>query len=489
MRIIVLVIGLLIVNLLPGQIKRTYHWYFGYHCGLDFTSGQPVSDTTGALESIEGSAVYSDTSGQLLYYSNGEQVWDRNHQVLPNGNGLFGNQSAVQSSVFVPVQGTSIIYLFTNCYYSGVHQLYYSVIDGGLNNGNGDVIAGQKNILLMQDATEALAAVRHCNGTDYWLVTRRNVQGAMSFYSWCISSAGISLPVISSPSIVMPFDVVGEINFSPDGKRLAASNLDDDVLVYSFDDATGQTSPAFTIPFASAGETPYSSEFSPDNDKLYVSCWQTFGPYNYVAQFDLTAPQPWLTRFNIDSIDFSNGSPNGYGFSGRLQLGPDGRIYRSRWNQLYPYQVNPNTFYSLDSLDAILFPDSLGASCHFQRNFVYLQGMPTMIGLPNFIKSDFDLTPPPPNHCLSSTGNSSDDAGSDIGIAPNPASGNAPFTLSFSKPVSTIKIINGQGQTVFLCPGNGVTRFEVAPGLVPGVYLILAETESAELNTEILIVQ
>jgi hypothetical protein len=77
------------------------HWYFGNKAGLDFTSGTPVVDLNGQINTLEGCAVLSTPSGQLLFYTDGVTVYDRNHQVMPNGTGLFGDSSTTQSATIL----------------------------------------------------------------------------------------------------------------------------------------------------------------------------------------------------------------------------------------------------------------------------------------------------------------------------------------------------------------------------------------------------
>jgi hypothetical protein len=42
-----------------------------------------------AISYQEGCATISNSSGQLLFYTDGITVYNRNHQVMPNGTGLL----------------------------------------------------------------------------------------------------------------------------------------------------------------------------------------------------------------------------------------------------------------------------------------------------------------------------------------------------------------------------------------------------------------
>lgn len=368
-----------------GQSKRAIHWYFGWQAGIHFNSGIPQTDTTGKLISIEGAASISDTAGNLLFYSNGEIVWNKNNLVMPNGNGLMGDQSSAQSALIVPLPGNnSTYYLFTSAGNSSQSGLRYHIIDMNLNGGLGDLTS--KNQLLFSGGTEELAGTIHCNAKDYWIISRKAIKDTLKFYAYLLNANGINAPVINAFNVLTPGgNTVGTLTFSQEGKLLAFSSFGSDIFLFDFNTETGRLTIKNSLQ-RNTNENVYSNAISPDNKKLYITSWVVNG-YNYLSQFDLTASDILASRVNIDSTDYRLGSPNGYGLIGQLKIGPDQKIYVSRWNQDHPYQVNPNTFYSLDSLDVINFPNLQGLSCGFQRNFLYLNRKPTMLGLPNFISN------------------------------------------------------------------------------------------------------
>ena len=54
-------------------------WYFGTNAGLDFNSGSPVMLSDGMLDTFEGCATISDNNGDLLFYTDGMLVYNKNH--------------------------------------------------------------------------------------------------------------------------------------------------------------------------------------------------------------------------------------------------------------------------------------------------------------------------------------------------------------------------------------------------------------------------
>jgi len=156
--------------------KHNNIWYFGKGAGIDFTSGSPVVLTDGVMNTDEGATILSDSLGNLLFYSNGEEVWNVVHDIMDNGDSLMGCSSTSQS-IIVPKPGIedSIYYLF----YVGCNSLNidsgfrFAIIDMKINNGMGKVV--EKNILLHRPATEKVTAVTHENGYDFWIITHEAI--------------------------------------------------------------------------------------------------------------------------------------------------------------------------------------------------------------------------------------------------------------------------------------------------------------------------
>ena len=115
-------------------------WYFGINAGLDFSANTPMYLEDGQLSTDEGCATISESNGNLLFYSDGITVWDKQHNIMPNGTGLTGDVSSTQSAIIVPKPGSNFIYyVFTVDDSAGPNGLRYSEVNMNLNNGNGDI--------------------------------------------------------------------------------------------------------------------------------------------------------------------------------------------------------------------------------------------------------------------------------------------------------------------------------------------------------------
>src|SRR6185436_12341018 len=94
--------------------KENNIWCFGNRAGLDFNSGSPVVFTGAAISTMEGCSSVADSSGNLLFYTDGRTVWNKNHVAMPNGTSLNGGSSSTQSAIIVKMPGNAnIYYIFT----------------------------------------------------------------------------------------------------------------------------------------------------------------------------------------------------------------------------------------------------------------------------------------------------------------------------------------------------------------------------------------
>lgn len=344
-------------------------WYFGTNAGIDFNSGSAVALNDGALSTTEGCACISDANGQLLFYTDGITVWNRYHQQMPNGTGLHGDPSSSQSGVIVPAPGRkNIYYVFTIGLISSEFGFEYSLVDMNADNGMGDVV--EKNHPILVNVTERITAVRHRNNKDMWIITHE--WNSDAFYAYTLSAAGFNFqPVISHTGMThqgSDGNSIGLLKSNPDGSNLAIAIRDEKKFeLFDFDNQTGLISNPITI---DAPGVTYGIEFSPNGSLMYVSA----GSDAYLAQYDLQAG----SAENIIASQYVLKSPDHDGWSGALQIAPDGKIYL--------------TIYAKSFLGVINNPNLRGAACNYVYEGFALNGASGQLGLPTFIQSYFEQT-------------------------------------------------------------------------------------------------
>src|SRR6478735_5081115 len=147
-------------------------WYFGSGNGLNFNYTPPViledgNNNLGGPDS-EGGGGICDANGALMFYTDGMDVYDKNHVEMPGtvaGNLNGGTGTSTQTGLVLPVNGSTTQYFVFST--NGLESTYYSVVDMTLNGGLGDVVAASKNTLLVTTgASEAAVAIPEYDATN-----------------------------------------------------------------------------------------------------------------------------------------------------------------------------------------------------------------------------------------------------------------------------------------------------------------------------------
>jgi hypothetical protein len=435
-------------------------WYFGNRCGLDFSSGSPVAITNSMMKADEGCVTISNNANQVLFYSNGDTVWNANHVPMPNGTGLFGQLSTSQSCLAVRKPGNpALYYLFTLACQGNANGLCYSEIDMTLNSGLGDVTAN-KNVPLLTPCLEKLAAVRHANGLDIWVV----VHGLNSdaYYAYLVTSTGISAPVISNIGGIINssfnnVETIGCMKISCDGRKMAVAHYGfDEIHLFDFSRTTGAVS---NMELLNTTYSPYGIEFSATSNYLYVTSWSWSGAPIY--QYDITVPNSAPTELQIGVCSGGSGAP------ASLQLGPDGKIYCA--------------ILFNDSLAAINNPDVGGLACNFVNSAVGLGGPISYYGLPNFIASGYCI-PGNPDGVEESLLNDF------VSVYPNPANNQITIDCSVIQEKYSVSITNSLGQLVYSenCKRAEISTIDLS-GLHRGIYTLKIEADDRSYYEKLIV--
>ncbi|WP_299251237.1 T9SS type B sorting domain-containing protein [uncultured Lacinutrix sp.] len=369
--------------------NQTANWFFGEKAGLTFNSGFPVIDSNGEISTSEGCSTISNSQGQLLFYTDGVTVWNKNHLVMVNGNDLTGDDSSTQSAIIIPKpNSTNIYYIFTVDARAGEYGLRYSEVDMNLANGLGRVTSN-KNILLEALTTEKITAVENADGESIWVIAHK--WESNEFQSYLVDDTGVNTtPVTSAVGSVYSGDInntIGYLKASPNREKIACvkSYTNNEVQVFDFNAATGAITNPITIDnFTSENLGPYGCEFSPDSKLLYITeIIRDNADYSKIHQYNLTLG----TQQNIINSDVIIAQEAG--LLGALQQALDGRIYVAKSNAT--------------SICVIKKPNEIGLSCEYESETISLGGRISRLGLPPFIQSYFFATNLFENTCFGET--------------------------------------------------------------------------------------
>ncbi len=367
-RLLCILTNLVMINT-SGYCQNQYNvWYFGDHAGVDFNSGIPVALNNSAMFAFEGCAGICDSSGNIMFYTNGGDlnsyaggVWNRNNVLMPNGdlNGFSGCQSSDQSSLIIPFPGTTnLFYLFTlDCSEDAFGGGFrYSIIDMNLDAGNGDITI--KDTLVENGMSESMCGVVHSNGNDFWVLVHSN--STNEFKAFLVNSSGIQPPV---SSLIGPGSCgICQLKANAYGTQICLAACSGSFL-FNFNNSTGVVSNQVNLNVNGG----FGSSFSPNGNILYLLDGTAF-PFKLV-QFDLTAS-------NISSTYLVISSLTTYGEG--LMLAHDCKIYMPASGTHY--------------LHVISDPDVLGIGCSFTTNAVYLGNSFSKYEPPNNIDGLFAST-------------------------------------------------------------------------------------------------
>jgi len=491
-RLVAFLLPLLITWQAQGQGRNSV-WVFGDSAGIDFSNlANPVPIATG-MDGRGSCVSISDSTGNLLFYAFSRaisshittRVYNKNHQLMQNGDSIIG-AAWYNELVFINYPNSdSLFILFTIGGIASVTNegLFYSIINANGDNGAGEVIAKNINLLSFR-MVDCLSAIKHGNGRDWWILFRKYTsfpQGLDEWHKYIVTQSGISNYSIQNIGAYNRTNE-GDVTFSDDGKKIGYVNLRGLVELYDFDRCTGLLYNHTVIePDTQMVDDQYfSCAFSPDASKLYTSTLRDSSGLAYLFQFDLNT--------SIKDTIWTAGIPVGFGI---LRRAPDEKIYFSSaydngftWN--YPYPDSMRNYIN-ENLSVINHPDSIGSACDFQPFSFNLGGKRTYWGLPN--NPDYDLGPLVGSPCDTLTG---------ITNSQQPA-GNSELHLSWvpqwEKLFVNAQHLKGRNCLLQIFDMNGKAVFSLRkqtappyfthdihlPGLAAGMYVVRLGTEKEQL--------
>jgi hypothetical protein len=459
--------------------------------GDSVINGQ-LEDT--ALGSFVTMGSMCDASGNLLFFTNGINVYNRFAKRMPNGDSLSypsewynllgDGMSSSQGAVILPKPNdTSQYYIFhytsTDTIVSGggyeATHLYYSIVDMREDSGRGDLTA--KNVPIIENeilSFSRLSACRHANGRDWWII--KNAWHTNIYYEFLLTPDSLIGPFVQQvgPQYGVGVEQAAYSIFSQDGSKYASFTDQSNVMIFNFNRCSGLLSNP--ISFFN------SDSYNPTTDPNSGGCSGAFSPngrFFYITnrlelnQYDLS-----VTPVH-DSVRLQTLTDTTDHFQmDIMQLAPNAKIYVSCWNG------------GKDSIHVINQPDSFGVACDFK---MYGQPVNTIspINLPYF-----------PNYRLGALAGSCDTIHTSVraiadarpafaSVAPNPALDQASlFYSTNSNSQNRAEIFDMTGNLIWNSntvgsSGNININLSAMPA---GIYLVrFTADDNILLNTKLVV--
>lgn len=273
---------LMIISQYSFSQKQNDNWFFGKYVGINFNplASNGYNLITGSqMEAPAGSAVMSNPiTGQLLFYTDGRTIWNKNHSIMNNGSGLRGSPSSAQPAIIIPKPGSNTIYyVFTMSgltEYLGLAErkgLAYSIVDMSLNSGLGGVTT--KNVIIFSNSdTEMLTSTLGHDGSYYWVITQKE----SNFLAYKVSATGVNTIPVTSTALysAVSSGATNGIKISPNSAHLAVRHQTStfsgsSLFLYNFNNTSGQISNGINLYADDDGKMKNGIEFSPNSELLY----------------------------------------------------------------------------------------------------------------------------------------------------------------------------------------------------------------------------
>ncbi len=452
-----------------GGLDGSIPEYGGSKIFSNITWSDTISFSTQRIIVTNGANISSKT-GQLLFYTNGWTVMNKNGDIVLNGDSLCPTpymNSHILSGYNFPQ--SSFVFQPTNdsTRYTILHStIYQNITYGPLNlwrsefkiNTDSSISVIEKNLVLLSDTIEigGIIGCKHGNGRDWWVLVKK--WNSIKYYTFLFTPDTTLLFENDVPGVPLIYDVTRTI-FSPDGSHFATYDNISGLRLFSFDRCTGLLSLLSHVPdpdnsnFAGA-----SCNFSPQGQYLYFN--NTEKIYRVPVQNTLTAADVQLVHTYTLFVDSVFNYACHYF---EMELSNDGKLYIGSVGSC-------RYFCTIDHPDAP-YVANVGYN-HF--NFK----IPTFNNQTYTNHANYGLGP--------LTGSPCDILGLSVGaelrikndelrIGPNPNNGN--FSLSFNKQAVSgmLYIYDTDGKLVYseyVAPASSVKNLQLEGKLRSGLYAV-----------------
>ncbi|MCA6068887.1 T9SS type A sorting domain-containing protein [Chryseobacterium sp. RG1] len=286
---------LFVLPLLLFSQGENDNWYFGDKAAVNFSSYiSPTNLNNSQMTSaVEACGTVSDANGKLLFYTNGSEIWNRDHQIMQNGAGLTGWWSSEQLVIVKHPGNQNQYYIFTTGFINATStsKIAYTVVDmsqGSLGMDGlplGKVVDGFKNVPVIDNngnffKTEAIAVAPTSSG-DFWIL----IPNGLHLYSYLFSDilgfnngnpviSDLNFPASLSETDLNHFGIKvsprlnSSYNFSNYICVSSVYNPDSKNVVYSFNNSTGKITTDYRLNVYSINS--YIPEFNKDSSVLFL---------------------------------------------------------------------------------------------------------------------------------------------------------------------------------------------------------------------------
>jgi len=445
---------------------------------------------TTAGRAREALACMSDKAGNLLFYSNNCTIFNKNHEIMEDGEGL--NPGQIQTywcsvNPFANPNDNSVLILPTpdhdnifqifhvdfesfnvglppdGTQFAPLH-LYHTVVDMSENNGLGKVIS--KNNILIEDTLSscAMQAVRHANGRDWWILVPE--YNGNCYYKILLDPSG---PQVDGKQCLGSnwgkYALSGGVHFTAEGSRYVRCDAEYGLNIFDFDRCSAELSNPVHIPIGPQGAFPINC--------MTLSASGRFAYYHTLSQiyqFDLESQDISGSKTLVSIYEGFQSSGNSTDFY-KSQLAPDGKIYICTYGPTYYLHV-------------IEHPDSAGLACQIMQHSIELPNR-HFAAMPNFPNYRLGALPGPCD-TLSVSSYEPLLQSNSVTVYPNPTSGDIRIEYVGESNIHWVEIFDLAGKRLYANKhiGDTLTIDKASHAIGSGFYIlkITSDFEKSEIK-------
>ncbi|MBK8845129.1 MAG: T9SS type A sorting domain-containing protein [Bacteroidetes bacterium] len=471
-------------------------WGKGY---VNFSSGLTINtiNNNRRLNFLQTNTTMADSTGNLLFSSNGLFIVDRNDSIMMGGDSINLYSAAYslgsisvgwgcnQGLLSIPHPGHPNEYLMFQVQFNNddpnvywINEIDYHHISMDSAGGMGKVIS-HNNLVLNDSMTESFfSAVKHGNGRDWWLVKlQRNTN---SYFKFLVTPTGITMSTQALGPIGESATYEGQSAFSQDGRyyarvdtRLDTTWITDtsQVVLMEFDRCTGTFS-NLIVDLIDSGYVG-GVAFSPNNKFLYVATGLHIYQYNLQDGSNMVNTKKIIATYDGYASPFANSWATFW----QMFVGADKKIYCITQSQS-------------DNMTVINQPDLFDTLCDAQPHSFHF-GILNSRTCPNW--PNYELGPEIGSIC-DSLGLAQHEVITSMGLQlfPNPANGF--YNIHYSIPGNTTALA-----TVYDVSGKKIeqhnlyghfSNLQVSTAMyTPGLYVVNVSCNNVSESKRVLVVE
>jgi len=349
---------LLHINLLSAQpAMHDNNWIFGFTGGsnngnangtiLHFENGYPEFRIENVKQDYFLYAIVgSDSTGNLLFHTDGRQIRNKLHNVMEGGEVInpgqiwidyYDGYPTITGGLAIPAPGLeNFYYVIHTTLKDGddwsvlIPELLYSLIDMNANGGLGKVV--EKNQVIATGDLPSPVIIKHGNGRDWWLIIGDML--SQGYFTYLIDPDGIHL-VHQQRIAPASLTNYGYAIASPNGEYYISNDDSTGLWIFNFDRCTGLLSHPRVLPYQPPVFWTSTLAFSEDGRFMYP------GTYLFVYQLDMQTIDSAYMAF--DTIGRYEGgaspSPPYYTHFSLPERAPDGNIYYLTFNYSKAFHI------------------------------------------------------------------------------------------------------------------------------------------------------